>query len=279
MTNLSPIYSPPEFIELPNGGIEYKKDEVVKFLIYIIDQVDNNKNKKWSELEKYLGILNFTDFFIDPSDFLDKDGDQDYWVNAMRNEDISSNLIIPTFKIQQFFIEWIQSIDINNAKFKPKFNELINNSSLFLSFNYTQTVEEVYSVDNNHICYIHGNRYGKIYFGHGNKIDNSDSYMINNLGSENNLSKIDKLLLKDTENILQNNIEFFSLLKDVEEIYSYGFSYGDVDDIYIEAIVNNINSEKVTWYLHDYDKEKHNIYINKIKSLSFKGNVKSFYIA
>lgn len=272
------IYSPPESVELPNGGIEYSEDEVVKFLIYIIDQIDNSEERDWSELEKNLCFLNFDDFFINPEDFLDKDGDLDFWGNSMRNEDISSNLIIPTSMIQHFFSEWIQSISVENVKSKNKFNELINQCSLFLSFNYTQTLEKIYSVNNDNICYIHGNQNEEIHFGHGCQIYKYDSYMVNYLGAENNLSKIDELLRKDTSKILRNHIDFFNSLNEVEEVYSYGFSYGKVDDLYIKTIIKNINSEKVTWYLHDYDKRKHSNYKSKINSFGFKGKFKSFHI-
>ncbi|PTI84479.1 hypothetical protein BU077_06495 [Staphylococcus warneri] len=268
----------PEPIELPDGGIEYDEKEMVKFLVCLIDKTDYSKENNWSELEQDLAYLDYENLFPDREDYLDKDGDINYWHIARINEDTSANLIIPTTYIKDLFSDWVQSIYINGAKPKKEVKELINNSSLFLSFNYTKTLEYVYQIKNEDICYIHGNQCEEIQFGHGDKIGRHDEHSQRNIGSENNLETIDKLLLKDTEDILQNHIDFFNSLNNIEEVYSYGFSYGEVDDIYIKTIIKNLNTEKVTWYFNDYDKENHEIYKNKISSFGFKGTFDVFHI-
>ena len=272
------IGSSPDPIYLPDGGIDYDDKEIVKFLVCLIDKIDDSKENNWSELEKNLAYLDFQELFPDPEDYLDKDGDRNYWHIAIINEDIAANLISPTASIKNFFSEWIHSIDINDAKLKQKFKETINNSSLFLSFNYTETLEKVYQINNEDICYIHGNQYREIQFGHGDKLGRYETHSQTNIGSESNLSKIDKLLLKDTESILQNHIDFFNSLNNIEEVYSYGFSYGNVDDIYIKSIIKNLNTEKVTWYLDDFDIKNHEIYKSKINFFGFKGTFKTFHI-
>ncbi|PTU87345.1 hypothetical protein BUZ62_04635 [Staphylococcus pasteuri] len=268
----------PEPIELPDGGIDYDEKDIVKFLICLIDKTDYSTENNWSKLEEDLAYLDFEELFPDREDHLDKDGDINYWHVANINEDTSANLIKPTIHIKKLFADWVQSIEVSDAKSKQDFKELINKSSLFLSFNYTETLEKVYQIKNEDICYIHGNQYEEIQFGHGDKIGRYDEHSQRNIGTENNLSTIDKLLLKDTEDILQNHIDFFNSLNNIEEVYSYGFSYGDVDDIYIETIIKNLNTEKVTWYFNDYDKENHKFYKDKIISFDFKGDFDIFHI-
>ncbi|WP_088840182.1 bacteriophage abortive infection AbiH family protein [Staphylococcus argenteus] len=272
------IGASPDPIELPDGGIEYDEKEMVEFLVCLIDKTDNSTESNWSELEQNLAYLDFEDLFSDQEDHLDKDGDINYWDIARINEDISANLIIPTAYIKNLFSDWVQSIDINGVKLKQGIKELINNSSLFLSFNYTKTLEKVYKIRKEDICYIHGNQYEEIQFGHGDKKGRYYENSQRNIGSENNLEIIYKSLFKDTEDILQNHIDFFNSLNHIEEVYSYGFSYGNVDDIYIKTIIKNLNTEKVTWYFNNYDEENHEIYTNKIKSFGYKGNFDVFHI-
>ena len=60
----------------------------------------------------------------------------------------------------------------------------------------------------------------------------------------------------------------------VDKIYSYGFSYGNVDSVYIKKIIEKI-SPNATWYFTSYEaKNTEALRIKKIKlrRYGFKGN-------
>lgn len=91
--------------------------------------------------------------------------------------------------------------NIEKLRKKPSFK-----NSLFLNFNYTRTIEQVYGIKASDICHIHGevsSRTEGIYFGNG-----------------------------DDEEFEG----FFDRLSKVNKIYSYGFSFSEVDMPYIEEI-------------------------------------------
>jgi hypothetical protein len=269
----------PEGKMLSDGGIYYNEEEVLSMLFYLLNQAERSE-EEWNDIETSLGYLDFSEVFDWQGDILDKDGDVDLWKTAYRNEDLASDLVIPTTTIQKYFSEWVDIIKINSAKPKKDFIRLVEDEDQFLTFNYTDTLEEVYGIDDNNICHIHGKQNQEIFFGHGNTEDYYESYMQQNIGSENDLSNIDRQLRKRTDIALQKNNDFFinlEMLK-INKIYSYGFSFSEVDKIYLEEICRQINTEKVIWYFNDYDISSVGKYMVLLKQCGFKGNFNVFHI-
>lgn len=265
----------PEPLQLPEGEIEYDEIEVLSMLFYLISEAESS-NDMWSNVEASLACLNYAEI-LDCYDYMD------LWKMAKNNEDISSNLVIPTLTIQQLFSEWINTIDVNKAKIKKDFRKLLSKKDLFLTFNYTNTLEEIYNVSSNNICYIHGRQNEEILFGHGDihSDEKADYFMANYIGAEKNLAEIHEGLRKRTDIALSKNADFFERLADdnIYEIYSYGFSFSGVDTIYIKKICERVNTQKVTWYFHDFDQENHNDYIEILKKNGFKGCFHTFNIS
>jgi hypothetical protein len=146
-----------------------------------------------------------------------------------------------------------------------------------LNFNYTRTLEEIYGVQN--VCHIHGVQGSseKLLFGHGEgrlyDEDNFSSY----IGCEDGLEEIQFALRKDTDYALQKNLKFFEkIYNGFTEIYSYGFCFGDVDQIYLRKIFERSNTEKMFFYLHQYDKGKHKQQRDIIKKCGFNGGFSIF---
>lgn len=270
----------PNEIDLPDGGVEYDDVEVLSMLFYLINVAEQNE-EKWSDIETTLGYLDFSEAFDWFDDILDKDGDNDMWKTVYRNENLSSQLVIPATKIQNFFWEWVNSISLYSASPKKDFINLLKGEHLFLSFNYTDTLEIVYDIPPEDVCHIHGKQYEEIFFGHGNKEDYYDRYMQSNIGSQDSLSKIDEQLRKKTEKALEENLDFFERLSEanITNIYSYGFSFNEVDAIYFVEICKRINTKNVIWYFNDFDKANIEKYMEFLNSCGFKGDFKTFHIS
>lgn len=115
-------------------------------------------------------------------------------------------------------------------------------------------------------------------FGHGNNSDNYDEYMSRNIGSENYLSELQDSLRKDTQNVINKNKDIFKAFGEVDEIYSYGFSFSDVDMVYIREICRKSPTENITWYINDYDNEKFDYFKRKIIECGFNGKFDMFTI-
>lgn len=84
--------------------------------------------------------------------------------------------------------------------------------NIFLTFNYTETLEEVYGINEDRVCHIHGKQGENILFGHGNTKDYTDEYMSKNIGSENSLSELDNFLKKDTKQAMKEHKLFLMAL-------------------------------------------------------------------
>lgn len=214
----------PESFMIPDGDERYNDDEVVGFLLKIITETEAT-GREWSDLENTLGQLDFDECFDEWYVFDDDDND---WHEVYKNEDIASNVSGAVKKIKEYFSDWIETIDIFDTERKIKFYHLIdNNIDLFLTFNYTETLEEIYEAKN--VYHIHGKQGGKLVFGHGNNMDNYNEYSNKNIGSENHLSELQIALKKDTQTVINKYKSLFKEFGAVDEIYSYGFSISDVD--------------------------------------------------
>ena len=261
----------------PKGEDICDMEEVASFLVYLISIAEPD-GSKWSDLETSLGRLDYSEAFeILPEEF-DSDGDINYWRESYNNEDMASNLYTVVSYVKDFFSEWVEEIDIGMAKVKLGFLSLIGSEDIFLTFNYTETLEEIYGVNEERICHIHGKRGEHIMFGHGNAVDHSDEYMRKNIGSENALAELDCFLKKDTEQALKEHKNFFNGIDDkITEVYSMGFSFSDVDLIYIKEICSKLSSD-VVWYLNDFKPSDIPTFHAKLRKCGFKGRFATFKI-
>jgi hypothetical protein len=261
----------PESITMPDGDISYNDDEVVGFLLKIISEAEN-EGEAWSDLEYTLGKLNYDDFF----DYWNEDDNEYYteYYNVYRNEDIASNIKGAVIMIKTYFSDWINQIELFDSKPIKIFKKLIdNNNDLFLTFNYTMTLEKLYNVKN--VFHIHGQQGGKLIFGHGNPDDYFDNYIDNYTGSEYYMTELQHELKKDTSKVIQQHKEYFNTLGPLDEIYSFGFSFSKVDLVYIEEICQS-STKNTTWYLNEFDRLKFKEFKDKIIRCGFEGKFDSF---
>lgn len=255
---------------MPDGSEKYDKKKVVAFLIDVISNVETED--KWCNVEASLGRLEFDKYFEDV--YNSYDGDNNESALDSRYEAVAQIFHGVTIKIKSFFSDWIKSITTSNVEAKTTWTNLIDVSNdCVINFNYTSILEKIYRVEN--VCHLHGTQSRKIIIGHGVKREEfeQDNYP----GAEYALISMHGDLKKDTSKVIQNNQVLFSSLDAVENIYSYGFSFSEVDLPYIEEICKVLETEKVTWHLSGYDcKKRRSCFIKRIKQCGFKGTFEIF---
>ncbi|MBC3803347.1 hypothetical protein GH808_02690 [Acetobacterium fimetarium] len=258
--------------------IYYDDNEIISFILFLISNAEG-MGEEWNDFENSLGLLDFNECFEDVPEFYNKAGDLEDWQNANNIELAAINLVPCISKIDNYFSEWIRTIIIGqNILRKPELLNLIDkNNDVFLTFNYTNTLELVYEAKN--VYHIHGEQNGEIIFGHGNNLDYIEEEKTY-IGSEDSLQKMHDSLKKDTKGSIEKNHEFFSkLTSSITKIYSYGFSFSPVDEIYIKEICSKLPTESITWYLNNYDEiEKINEYKKTICSCGFNGSFELYSI-
>ncbi|WP_163469217.1 AbiH family protein [Fusobacterium sp. IOR10] len=249
-----------------------------KYFINLIEVVYS-----WQEFESSLGkiYLEVVNNYSNPFKSLDYNE-----ANRIldQNREVQSEIFEMLEDLHISFRNWIGLVDVNKANKFKDLEERTNEETLFLTFNYTNLLEEIYNVKLNNILHIHGKVGEKIIYGHEGfeLLSEKDEYLkecelIQTTNGEA-IYELDEKLRKKTEKIIKRKKvkDFFEKFKNVDEIYSYGFSYGKVDQVYIEEIIKKVNGKDVTWYLNDYNHKENLNYIELIKKIGFEGEIKEF---
>jgi hypothetical protein len=118
-------------------------------------------------------------------------------------------------------------------------------------------------------------------FGHGN--DDYYYYLENDIdyrGVEVFFEEMHDKLKKDTTKVLENHKAFFETLNpSINIIFSYGFSFSKVDQVYLKEIFKQLVTERVTWYLKDFDNITTRLtYESIITECGFKGSFDTYNI-
>ena len=247
---------------------------------FLLSAMDKTQGDNWENFESELAYVTFNEKFPEPNHKEDETEEED---NSLMREyllymnRLVNGVIICSEFWQDFFQNWIREVQvpINIHNYVPKsgLRELFKREdSIFFSFNYTKTLEKLYGIKE--VTHIH-NRVGeKLIFGHG---ENSILY-----GQKDctmlSASFLDDMVMsfkKDTNFPMIKHKKFFkSLTTDITKVYSYGFSYGKVDSVYIKRIIKSISPD-ATWYFTKFEaKDRKSLRVKKIKlrKYGFKGN-------
>ncbi len=160
----------------------------------------------WSDFENALGLCNveivvnwsFEDLFLSGMIFSNYSSGCQELIDTQISEIVLNG-----------FLKWVRSIDISSCRMIP-----LEVDSLFLTFNYTDTLEELYKIPSNQILHIHGRALtdDSIIVGHRNMIEYFD-------------------LLKETDdfrgnnNIINNICDYNDLYKPIECIIEHNIAF------------------------------------------------------
>lgn len=222
------------------GGTRKLSDEdAAKFIIRCID---DNCPDSWCNFETALGEIEWSYFFDVLPDVFDKKGDIDHFSMEQDREAFAQTLDINCNSFSYLFSKWIQSIKCPKTHIKSFFTEDKKADSLFLNFNYTKTLEDVYEISPANICHIHGIQGSDIVIGHGQIPKYHDGVFIDRE------TDLDWKLHKPTRKIFEEHKLFFDRIREnhILNVYSWGFSFSDVDNYYIQQIISMLNTEHIT---------------------------------
>ena len=175
-------------------------------------------------------------------------GDDDFARSITGKEYLLSNLNnVYGQELDNIFYQWLQSLTIP----KSKSPQTLNSQWLYLTFNYTETLQEAYEVSNERVLHIHGcrNDEDSIVLGHRDNqqyippIEIEHNYSFNFAEGDTDFEGINSLVsnlmenrYKPIEEIIQKNESFFMGLSDFSEIFVLGHSLSKVDLPYFRKI-------------------------------------------
>lgn len=215
----------------------------------------------WASFEEALAELDDEQLQEDNSCYLLGYGDENWRDSAhhdfqyMIGEALSFASDIP-----QYFSKWICSMDtcVSPIMTAP----IVDKSNLYLSFNYTDTLEKVYNIPTENILYIHGKarRGDDLIVGHHSddlvqdepepQFENEEERetYYDNYAEDVRVTEAKQVIkayfqntYKDTESIIKNNQAFFNSLSQISEIYIYGHSLSNIDFAYFEEIYSRVD--------------------------------------
>lgn len=239
--------------------------------------------KLWSEFEAALGDIYLSDYFIDnnyefvePRPYRDEGFDrferhQEHYITNLQSQ------------LGQAFERWIAKVKIPQRKHFD--GSILHKDDLYLCFNYTSTLEKIYNISFNRICYIHGNsdrQPSEIIYGHGKKpqryqeISDKD---LEWLKSEVSNEEFDRILIRqayreqtyknvDAE-IFKHRAFFDYVGAHASEVYVLGHSISEIDLPYFETVLNNAFKcgRTLSWKVSYYNENEAPILLQRLKSI------------
>jgi hypothetical protein len=237
----------------------------------------------WSDFEEALATLDINTMLDYASGFLVSYSAED-WSDSYHHDyqyEIDQIVGSLSHRLKEAFTAWIKEVKVPiKSQVADKILPL-EKDALYLSFNYTPTLEKLYSVPIAKTTFIHGsitNGDNNLVLGHAwNPKDNSP--MINEkypedmdtrvLEGNELINKYFSETYKPTDKIITDNKSFFESLDSIQDIYIFGHSLSTVDIPYFKAIIDHIDIEKVRW-IASYRSEK--------KRLKLESNMKDLGI-
>ncbi len=221
----------------------------------------------WSDFEETLAYLD-TERIVDGCMNYLEPYSAEKWSDAFHHDyqyEMQQRIDLITVELTNLFTAWVLQLRLPESA-NTKGIE-IKRDGVFLCFNYTNTLEELYGVRAKNILYIHNKAETKdsnLILGHSRNPDENkkleESYYedMDVRVAEGNkiLDNYFKDTYKATPVILRDYHSFFKSLGSITEIYVLGHSISKVDQPYFQEVINNIDKTKAQWKISIHNKKE-----------------------
>lgn len=263
-----------------NGGDCFRKwldENDCDLLCKIDDDFGYQTDEWWEKFEENLASVEtlriaFEEAFEHYPNYGSEDfHDRDWYEAGVATE---SRLNGVFSEIQNALCKWIAQLPNGNDKKKIR---LLNENSLFISFNYTHTLEDLYGIPPERILYIHGCLNGApLILGHGmcysvlqkmmekyEKVEEGD--YVYQIAKDSALVSVASHK-KNVEEIIGKHSKWFERLYDITNIHIYGHSLGVIDLPYFYKIFDSCDKKKVLIEISCFDDDAKGKAVSLIKT-------------
>ncbi len=264
----------PETYINKDGEVIADRKTTSKLLVNLIDETAGDD---WGNFEEAMARYNYLDFFedLDIVEAIESPDDNEMFRVAESRKILVEDLTKCVIEVKRLFKEWIDQVELITTPQK-RFLKLFDESSLFLTFNYTETLEKIYDIKNSQICYIHGKHNGGIVVGHGENINPYEEETNKTFAIADELFQLFNSLKKDVQQCYNKHFSFFQKLSaaNVTDIFLFGGGVSKPDLFYLSEICKKVDTSKIIWHLTEYDEERGKNRYKKelIKQCGFKGS-------
>lgn len=268
--------------EIPSGYRDFHEWLIEKEpeLVEQIDELYDYSDDLWGNFEVELGNLDIPSVASEiysehPADELSDHYERTYHAGAIVAGDRVGEIYN---KIREMFPEWVKSLPAANSCKKIRIDK---EDSFFITFNYTDTLLDVYGIHLDDILFIHGrasdsaNRH--LVLGHGKSREEIQQEAEAKFDEETHPAYIQtieaverqvSMMKKNTSRIIADNQSTWEAMKDVQHIYCYGLSMSPVDMPYLQKIVASIEAQHVIWYVNVFGNNDKEIDVQKANTMN-----------
>ncbi len=243
----------------------YYLDEIEHYFPYGLEG-----EELWSDFENTLGQFDES-ILIDENDFMDFSEDsfptQQLYGLEDAVDEFSRGIVEA---ITSHFNEWIQGINLANLRPKVAFPE----TSQFISFNYTSTLQQVYETSENKVYHIHGSigQQSRLIFGHNAPVEQAtadeDTYYTDAI---NNGRKVLVALQKPINEIIEDKLTpWLESRRNISTISVIGHSLNNIDLPYFERIINEYPDAR--WQCYSFNKREAKTHKTILKKIGVPQN-------
>lgn len=148
--------------------------------------------------------------------------------------------------LQYCFEKWVDNCQRSITD--PKYVQIEKEDSFFINFNYTDVLEILYKIPEERVLHIHGqsSKHEHLIYGHNTFLLGSSM----NNDEEQVSFELSKYQKNPYEHIYKHQ-ELQEILKDVECVHIYGFSFSPVDEDYMDWFFNNVSATsqwEISWF-------------------------------
>ncbi len=226
------------------------KDAFIDGLEKIFPEKLGDRYLLWSDFEGALGSYDIPSIYKTFAEGIDTSSDEQAGEIGKMKVSPIINDIIPSVK------QWAKEIDITRTK--PLLP--LSKGGMYLTFNYTRTLEEVYMIPSSHICHIHGciTDEEPVIVGHNKHYDRND---IDNAGfpgfEEKGMMDIaDSIntLWKAPESTVKRHNSFFEKTYKVDRVVVLGHSLSAIDKYYFGEVAKGVAKDS-HWHISKHKPE------------------------
>ncbi|PRX20720.1 abortive infection AbiH-like protein [Paraburkholderia sp. BL18I3N2] len=219
--------------------------------------------ENWSDLEAAFGEIDVDHVIESLGQFMGGYGDDDWSDSGHHDFQYEVERVVERLSggLRFLFGEWIRQLPIPTTTTVRRRLHSLDKEAIFLTFNYTKTLREIYGVADANVLHIHGNADlpdSELILGHAWHPERRRS-----LNDRPDIEEIDVRLaeahdilddyfsqtFKPSAQIVQAHCDFFALMREVEEVVVLGHSLSDVDEPYFEAMLAVPALRRARWTL------------------------------
>jgi hypothetical protein len=245
----------------------------------------------WSNLEEALGLFDADWLLEDSSMFLAPDSSDDEWSDASHHDyqyEVEKVVTALSKTLKRRFTTWVTTLQIPSSR--SFIGTLLNleRNSLYLTFNYTRTLQRLYGVPPQNVLHIHNEAMSEesdLVLGHAR--DPSGTMSRNNIADLEDqnvrITEANEIIdryfsdtYKPTKEIIAKHSSFFGNLKAAEQINVMGHSLSEVDSPYLTEIANCIDRGRVRWVISYYGESSIPALEGAMTNLGIRASLTSF---